>query len=165
MRLAVDFLQLGLWNKVMLLQDWSHHYQSFITVTMNTWSLQCTHLHRENWLGRRVIVFFSSSAYTGLDNSVDVSRKAEDAYSTGAPGVCSRFLVESELLFLLFLLCIYYFGYFVCLPRLVFVPGFPLESWFPWLLFQGVIIKIKGDDVTVIMEFFLSNQKACYFWN
>ena len=33
-----------------------------------------------------------------MNNSAGVSRKADDAYSTGAPGPCSQFLVESELL-------------------------------------------------------------------
>ena len=33
-----------------------------------------------------------------MSNSVDISRKADDAYPTGAPGPCSQFLMESELL-------------------------------------------------------------------
>ena len=59
-----------------------------------------------------------------MSNSAGVSRKAEDAYRTGAPGPCSQFLVRVA-----HLLCMYNFSYFLifvvyaCFPCLVFVPG------------------------------------------
>ena len=42
-----------------------------------------------------------------MNNSAGVSRKAEDAYPTGAAGPCSLFLVDSDL--------IIYFCNFVCI--------------------------------------------------
>ena len=62
-----------------------------------------------------------------MSYSAGVSRKAEDAYPTCAPGSCSQFFVEPELL--MFCYFVYYFGYFMffivcdCFPCLVFVPG------------------------------------------
>ena len=62
-----------------------------------------------------------------MGTSAGVSRKAEVAYPTGAPGSCSRSLSGVRNAHLLLLLCIYYFGYFmffvVCVyfPCLVFV--------------------------------------------
>ena len=58
-----------------------------------------------------------------------VSRKADDAYPTGAPGPCSKFLVESELLicFCYFvcmsLVTLLFFFVYVYYPCLVFIPG------------------------------------------
>ena len=52
--------------------------------------------------------FFSSFVHPELDflsNSAGVSRKVEDAYPAGAPGPCSQFIVESELL-IRFALCV-----------------------------------------------------------
>ena len=34
---ALDSLQLGFWNRAMLLQDCSHHHRSFMVVIMNSW--------------------------------------------------------------------------------------------------------------------------------
>ena len=46
-----------------------------------------------------------------MSNSAGVSRKAEDAYHTVAPGQHSQFLVESELLI--------YYCYFVCIVLVI----------------------------------------------
>ena len=35
--IVLDFWQLGIWNRVLLLQDWSHYYRSFIVVIMSSW--------------------------------------------------------------------------------------------------------------------------------
>ena len=35
--IALDFLQLGFWNRVMFLQDWSHHKRSIVVVIINSW--------------------------------------------------------------------------------------------------------------------------------
>ena len=103
--------------------------------TMKTWST-CPFLFRlpRTWLF--------------MSNSATATWKAEDAYPTGALGPRSQFLVEYDLLYFL-LPCMYYFisfmlfVVFVWFPCIVFVPRlhsfdwFPLESWFPWLLFQA----------------------------
>ena len=76
-------------------------------------------------------------------NSAGVSRKVVDDYPTSAQRPCSQFLVESELLiyfcFCMYILVILFFVVCVSFPCLVFVWitffKFPLESWFPWLLF------------------------------
>ena len=73
---------------------------------MKRGSLQYIHLHHKNWFVQSIMIFLyflSSLVYPGLDffmnNSVGVSREAEDAYFTGAPGPCSQFWVESSCLF------------------------------------------------------------------
>ena len=55
-------------------------------------SLWCTHLHRQDRFIHYIIVFLSSFHYpdvTFMSKSVDVFRKAEDAYLISAPGPCS----------------------------------------------------------------------------
>ena len=52
-------------------------------------------------------VLSSAPDMTFFNNLADVSRKAEDAYPTDAPGPCSEFLEEPELLI--------YFCCFVCM--------------------------------------------------
>ena len=43
---ALSFLQLGLWNMILLLQDWSHHYWSFsVAISWTLGPLWCIHLH------------------------------------------------------------------------------------------------------------------------
>ena len=60
-----------------------------------------------------------------MSNSAGVSRKAGDAYPTGAPGPCSQCLEESELLIVLFFcgfVCII-FCYFMFLVVFVWFPS------------------------------------------
>ena len=90
-----------------------------------------------------------------MSNSADVSRKAEDAYPTGAPGPWSSGVQVAHLLLLL---CMYYFSYivlyilcYVCLfsmsdlwPWITFL-WFPLKSWFPWLLFHRELLQIQAN--------------------
>ena len=89
-----------------------------------TYKLICSTCHNFTFLFRLpwTLLFMS--------NSVGVFRTAEDTNPTGAPGPCSQFLVQSELVaHLLLLLCMYYFSYFmfyvvyVCCSCLVVVPG------------------------------------------
>ena len=61
---------------------------------------------------------------------MDVSKKAEDAYPNSAPGPCSQFLVESELLiyfcYFVHVILVFFIMFFVvcvCFLCLVFVPG------------------------------------------
>ena len=67
-----------------------------------------------------------------MNNAAGVSRKTEDAYSTGATGPFSQFLVESKLLmyfchFVCIILVIFmFFVVCICFYCLVFVPGFIL---------------------------------------
>ena len=61
---------------------------------------------------------------TYSNDSVGVSRKAENAYPTGAPDPCSHFLVESDLLICFYyFVCMIFFVVYVSFPCLVFVPG------------------------------------------
>ena len=96
-----------------------------------------------------------------MSSSVSVSRKAEDAYPTDAPGPCSKFLVESKLLIYFYcfvyiilvilcsLLCVSVFNSWSDLfPRIVLF-WFPLEPWFPWLLFNRLFDSCIGMEVTV----------------
>lgn len=67
-----------------------------------------------------------------MSNSAGISRKADDAYPTRAPGPCSQSLVESELFI--------YFCYFVCIILVIlgffFVVGlFFMSGLGPWITF------------------------------
>ena len=96
--IVLDFLQLGFCNKVMLLQDLSHHYRSFMNWWIVTvypsalWKLICSTCH-----GFHVLFRLPRTSFF-MSNSVGDSRKAQDAYSIVVPCPCSQFLVESELL-------------------------------------------------------------------
>ena len=75
-------LQLGFLNRVMLLQDWSHHYRSFIVVTMNSlivnvfpsvpWKLICSTCQFS-------FLFRLSRTWLFMSNSACVSRKKQRA--------------------------------------------------------------------------------------
>ena len=63
--IALGFLRLGFWDRIMLRQDWSHHFRSL----WSSWtrgSLRCIHLHNKKWVVQRVIVFLSFFVYPGL---------------------------------------------------------------------------------------------------
>ena len=100
----------------MLLQDWSRQYRNFMVVILNSWivtvypfapwKMTCSMCHSFSFL------FLLHRTWRFMSNSTGVSRKAEDAYSTRAPGLCSQFLVESV-----------FFVVYVCFPCLVCVPG------------------------------------------
>ena len=106
----------------------------------------CIYLRHENWFVNVSLfpfLYHLLRTWFFMCNSASFSRKAEDAYSTGAPGPCSQFLVESDLLI--------YFRYLVCMIlfilysllylsvfhvwslSLYYFFWFPLGSWFPWL--------------------------------
>jgi hypothetical protein len=64
-------------------------------------------------------------------NLAGVSRKVEDAYPTIEPGSYSQFLMESELLIISLVFCVFcFFGFScsccvgLCFPCFVFVCGF-----------------------------------------
>ena len=83
--IALDFLQLSFWNRIVLLQDWSRDYRILWSSPWTRRSLRCIHLHYENWFVQRVIVFLSSFVFLWFNflwaiNSADVARKAEDTY-------------------------------------------------------------------------------------
>ena len=65
--ISLDFLQLGFWNRVIMPQDWRHHYRSLWSSSWTCGSLRSIHVHHENWFVQRVIVFLSSFIYHGHD--------------------------------------------------------------------------------------------------
>ena len=85
----------------MLLQNWSHHYRSFMTVIMHSWivtvypcapwKLICSTYHSFP------LLFRLPWNWHFMSISADASRTAEDAYPNGTPGPCIQFLVESGL--------------------------------------------------------------------
>ena len=104
-------------------------------------SLRYFHLHHENWFVQPTChVFLSSFVYSGLDffmrNSADFSRKGEKAYPNGAPGPCSRFLVESELLI--------HFCYFVCIILFTLCSFLRSSVFHVWSLSLDYILLISA---------------------
>ena len=103
------FLQLGFLNRVMLLHHWSYHYRNFMVLIMNSWIVTVYSSAPWKLICSTCHSFFSFD-YPGLDffisNSASITRKAEDAYPTGTPCPCTKFLVEPVLLL--------YFCYFLC---------------------------------------------------
>ena len=65
-----------------------------------------------------------------------VSRKAEEAYPTSAPGPCSQFLVESELLI--------YFGFFVHFILIILCSLLCLSAFHVWSLSLDYILLISA---------------------
>ena len=117
-------------NKVMFLQDWSHHYRSFMVAIITCGSLWCIHVHHDRVI-QRVMVFLSSFVYPRLDFLWATRR----VYKTRGrlPYQCIWSMLPGfsgvRVAHLLSLLCMYDFSYFmffvryVCFPYLVFVPG------------------------------------------
>ena len=84
-----------------------------------------------------------------MSKSAGVSRKAEEAYLTGAPGPCYHFLVESKLLT--------YFCYFVCIMScsLLYVSVFNI-----WFLSLDYILLISS-RILVPLITLLTNLNGC----
>ena len=120
-------------------------YKSYVVFIMNswivtvypsaTWELICLTCHNFPFL------------YPGLcmSNLAGVSRKPRGRLPNRclvhAPRVALLLLFLCTYLFLIYFM---FFNLYVCFPCLVLVPGFwiaffwfPLESWFPWLLFYS----------------------------
>ena len=89
------------------------------------------------------LTLFSTPDLTFYEQLEIVSRKAEDANPTDAPGPCSQFLLDSELLnYFCDFVCITLVMFFVvcvcsisCLCHWITFFWLLLESWFPWFLF------------------------------
>ena len=79
-----------------------------------------------------------------MGNSAGVSRKAEEAYPAGAPGSCTQFLVESELL-----LC---FCYFVCIILVLLCSLWYLSVFHIWFLFLDSIILVPLITLSLILH-------------
>ena len=91
-----------------------------------------------------------------MRNSGGVSIKEEDAYPSAAPGQCSKFLVESELLIYFFTLYVLFSCSLLCLS-VVHVWSFSLDNillifariLYPLLLFDFLVIAVISDKKTV----------------
>ena len=150
---------------------------------LNAWVsnilLMCIHLHHENWFIHRVCSFpflfrLPRPNFSWATRWV-CFWKAMDSYPTGALGPFSKFSVEYKLRIYLLFLCTCYFGYFiffvicVCFPCIFFpwitVFWFPLESWFPSLLFyhekKKSMIALPSHHTRIIISFisFISSCK------
>ena len=124
--IASDFLHLGFWNRVMLLQDWSHHYSSFIVVIIDSWivtvylSAKC---HSFPFLFRLPMDLTLYEQLGGCFKKV----RGRLAYRCIWP-MLPFFFSGVQVAHLLLLLCMYYFSRFmffvvlVCFPCLVFIP-------------------------------------------
>ena len=84
---------------------------------------------------RLLHVFLSSFVYQGRGVSVDVSRQAEVAYRTGAPGPRSQFYSGAWIAHLLSFLCMCYvfllfviFDYFPCLVDILLIILFYFDN-------------------------------------
>ena len=122
--IALDFLLLGFWTRIMLLQDWSHLYiysRHHGLVDSNAVSI-CTMKTRRVFLG-----------------------KAEEVYPTGEPGPCSQVLVESALLI--------YFCYFVCFIWLFYVLCsvclFSMSGLYPWITLFWFPLELGSPDYSL----------------
>ena len=83
-----------------------------------------------------------------MSNSAGVSRKAEDAYPTDAPGPCSQFLAESELLI--------YFCYFVCMILVTLCSLLCMSVFHVWSLSLDYILLITA--ITLVPSISLSKN-------
>ena len=78
-----------------------------------------------------------------MGNSVGVSRKAEDAYTTGAHDPCSQFLVEPELLS--------YFCYFVCVILITLCFLLCLSVFHVWSLSMDYLLLISAKILVLLV--------------
>ena len=122
---TLDLLQLGFRNSVMLLQDWCHHFRSFMIVIMNSRIVTVYHLHMRTDLFN-ALVFLSSFVYPGHDflwatRWVFLERQRTltlPVHVVHAPS----FLVEFEFTFVS-LYVLFWLFYILCCACLFFVPG------------------------------------------
>ena len=126
---TLHFLQLGLKpgcvatrSKSSLQKFYCRHHELVDRYGVSTWSMRTD---------QHVIVSLSSTLdLTIISKSAGVSRKAEEACPTGAPGPCSQFLVESELL-IFFCYFVHVCIILVILCSLLCVSVFHVLSLFP----------------------------------
>ena len=126
--IALNFLQLGFWNRVMLLQYWSHHY-SFMIVIINSWIVtmyrsapwklisMCHSFHflfRLPWTW----VFLWATRWVFL----------ESLHYRVAHLLLLQYILVVLMLFVVCLFSI--FDHYLWIK----VYWFPLESWFPWFV-------------------------------
>ena len=144
--ITLDLLQLGCWNRVMLLQNWSYmyHCRGFMVVIINLWTI--TVYPSAPWdlvCATCPFTFLFRLPWTWLlmSNLAGVSRKAEDAYLIHALGpypqsgllIYCCYFVCIILVFSCYLLHMSFSMSRLCLWITFF--WFPQESWFPWLTF------------------------------
>ena len=122
-------------------------------------------------------LFLLPRTWFSMRNAAGVSRKAEDACPTSAPGPCPQ-LSEVRVAHILLLLCMYYFGYFmfsvlcfVCLCSLSGLCLWIIFLWFPlesWLLFYPLFrLKCLYHDRNIAVSA-ASGCNICFvrfFWN
>ena len=85
-----------------------------------------------------------------MNNSVDVSGKAEYAYPTGALGPCSQFLMKSELLI--------YFCYFVCIIYVTLYSLLCLSVSHVWSLSLDSILLISAKIMVPLITFLMQSE-------
>ena len=85
--------------------------------------------------------------------SVGVSGKAEDVYPTSAPGPCSKFIVESELLI--------YFCYFLCIILVTLCSMLLLSDFQVWSLSLDYILLITAITLVFLITLKFQNILNC----
>ena len=132
----------------MLLQNWSHHYRSFMVVIMNLWIVTvytsapwkviCSTCHDIPFL------FPLPCTWLFMSNLAGVSRKAEDTYPTSTPGPFSEVLVEYDLLI--------YFCYFVCIILVISYSLLCLSFFHVWSLTLFYILLISAGNLVPLIK-------------
>ena len=138
----------------MLLQDWRHHYRSLWSSSWNRgssslvypglhflWATQWVFLEKQRTLTLPLQLFHAPSFYWSP--------------------ICSFTLVTLYVLLWLFyvLCCVCLFSMSALCPWVTFL-WFPLEPWFPWLLFW-----IKRQHTTVFMCKHIKRLSASTCWS
>ena len=136
--IALEFLQIGFWNRVMTLQDWCHHYRSFMVVIKNSWIVTVYPSAPWKLIGQRVVVYLSSFVYHGLDflwatrqmflekqRTLTLPLNLFHAHSFNGVWV-------AHLLLVLWMYDFSYFVYCVCL--------FSMFSLCPWITFFWLLL-------------------------